>query len=70
MTDKEIIIKNINSGMKCDKNCISHRLYTHNLCMTCKAIKDSPYHQEYLKNKTDDEIANDIIQGIEEFENG
>lgn len=67
MTDKEIIIKNINSGMKCDKNCINHRLYTHNLCMTCKALKDSPYHQKYLKNKTDDEIANDIIQGNREI---
>lgn len=69
MTDKEIIIERINSGMKCDKSCISHSLFTHNLCMTCKALKDSPYHQEYLKNKTDNEIAEDIIQGIEEFEN-
>lgn len=69
MTDKEIIINQINSGIKCDKSCIGHRFYTHNLCMTCKALKDSPYHQEYLKNKSDEEIANDIIQGIEEFEN-
>lgn len=62
------IIKYINSGMKCDKSCIGHSLYTHNLCMTCKALKDSPYHQDYLKDKTDEEIADDIMQGMKELE--
>lgn len=68
MTDKEQIIKRLNSGMKCDKSCIGHNLITHNLCITCKALKDSPYHQNYLKNKTDEEIAYDIMHVIEEFE--
>ena len=67
MIDKEIILQQINSGMKCDKSCISHRLYTHNLCMTCKALKDSPYHQEYLKGKTVKEIVYDIMCALEEF---
>lgn len=68
MATKKEILKNLNSGAKCNKNCIGHKLYTHNICMTCKALKDSPYHKDYLKNKTDDEIATDIIQGLKEFE--
>ena len=67
MTDKEQIIKQLQSGMKCDKSCIVHTLITHNLCLTCKAFKDSPYHQSYLKNKTDDEIADEIIEIEKEF---
>ena len=67
MTDKEQIIKNINSGAKCDENCIGHKLYTHNICITCPALKDSPYHKDYLKGKTDDEIADEIIEIEKEF---
>ena len=67
MTKKEIL-EQINSGMKCKKECIGHQLFTHNLCLTCKALKDSPYHQEFLKGKTDDEIVDDILRALEEFE--
>lgn len=66
MTKKEIL-EQINSDEKCRQDCISHKLFTHNLCMTCNALKDSPYRQEYLKGKTDDEIAEDILRGLEEF---
>lgn len=66
---KEKIIEQINSRMKCKEECIGHKLFTHNLCLTCKALKDSPYHQEYLKGKTDDEIAEELLQVLEEFEN-
>ena len=67
--NKQEILNQINSRMKCKKECIGHKLFTHNLCLTCKALKDSPYHQEYLKGKTDDEIAEEILQVLEEFEN-
>lgn len=68
MTDKQIILKRINSGMKCRKDCFVHSLITHNTCVKCKAFKDSPYHKEYLKDKTDDEIAEEIIEIEKEFE--
>lgn len=70
MTDKlkTEIINKINSGAKCDENCIGHKLYTHNVCLTCEALKDSPYHKDYLKNKTDEEIVKDIIEAMKEFE--
>lgn len=38
--------------------------------MTCKALKDSPYQQDYLKDKTDEEIADDIMQRMKELEDG
>lgn len=68
MIKKKEILKQINSSEKCRKDCISHKLFTHNLCMTCKAFKDSPYHQEYLKGKTDNEIAEGILLSLKEFE--
>lgn len=67
MVDKEIIIKNINSGVKCNHDCPLHKLVTHNACIQCKALKDSPYHKDYLKGKTDDEIADEIIEIEKEF---
>lgn len=70
MTDKQIIIDAINSNQKCDKSCIVHNLVTHNGCITCKAIKDSPYLKEYIKDKSDEEIVNEIIETLEEYENG
>ena len=68
MIKKNEILAQINSGEKCKQDCISHKLFTHNLCLTCNALKDSPYHQEYLKGKTDDVIAGEILQVLEEFE--
>jgi len=68
MTDKETILKNINSGEKCKKDCFVHNLITHNTCIFCKAFKDSPYHQGFLKDKTDDEIVYEIQQIEKEFE--
>lgn len=68
MTDKQIIIKNLNSGVKCNPDCLLHKLVTHNACIQCKALKDSPYHKDYLKGKTDDEIADEIIEIEKEFE--
>ena len=67
MTDKQIILKRINSGMKCRKDCFVHSLITHNTCVTCMAFKDSPYHQGFLKDKTDDEIVFEIQEFEKEF---
>ncbi|MDD3236829.1 MAG: hypothetical protein PHV37_01870 [Candidatus Gastranaerophilales bacterium] len=61
------IIKNINSGIKCNDKCVVHTFITHNTCVGCKALKDSPYHKDYLKDKTDDEIAEEILELNEEF---
>jgi hypothetical protein len=47
MIDKKTLIKNINSGVKCNLNCPIHNLFTHNTCFACKALKDSPYHKDY-----------------------
>ena len=65
--DKADFIKFINQGAKCKKDCISHKLYTHNVCITCSALKNSPYHQDFLKDKTDDKIAEAVKEAIEEF---
>lgn len=53
--------------MKCRKDCFVHSLITHNTCVTCKAFKDSPYHQGFLKDKTDDEIVFEIQEFEKEF---
>lgn len=58
---------NLNSNAKCDENCTSHQLATHNVCLFCKALKDSPYHRDYLKNKSDKEIADEIVEVMEEL---
>ena len=49
-------------------DCPLHKLVTHNACIQCKALKDSPYHKDYLKNNTDDQIAEEIIEIEKEFE--
>lgn len=58
----------INQGKKCKQDCISHSLYTHNVCLNCAALKDSPYHKDYLQDKTDEEIADEIQKIYKEFE--
>lgn len=41
---------------KCDEKCIVHKLVTHNTCLFCKALRNSSYVDEEVKNKTDSEI--------------
>ena len=51
MTDKQIILKRINSGMKCRKDCFVHSLITHNTCIT--VIGDNtPINGPIILNKT------------------
>ena len=57
MTDKQMIIKNLNSGVKCNPDCPLHKLITHNTCICCKAFKDSPYHKDYFNGLTYKDIA-------------
>lgn len=66
MITKDEIIKNLRKGLKCPKDCVCHKFETHNSCLTCKALKNSPYHKDYLKDKTDEEIAEEIISVLEE----
>lgn len=44
-------------NMKCDKNCIVHKLATQNTCWNCAALRNSPYIQDEVKNKSDLEIV-------------
>ncbi|MBQ9206893.1 MAG: hypothetical protein IJ158_09290 [Treponema sp.] len=41
---------------KCDTNCAVHKLVTHNACLFCKALRNSPYHAEAVKDMSDDDI--------------
>ncbi len=54
--------------MSCDKDCLVHKLVTHNTCLFCYALKHSPYHSE-VKNMTIKEIKKmkkEILEEIKE----
>lgn len=38
----------------CDYNCPVHKLATHNTCLTCSAVRNSPYHD--LKDVSEEEL--------------
>lgn len=40
---------------ECDKNCVVHKMLTHNACIFCEAARNSPYHPEF-KDMNDDEL--------------
>lgn len=40
----------------CDKNCVVHKLVTHNACLFCNALRNSPHLQNNVTKKTDKEI--------------
>ena len=50
----------------CDFNCPVHKLATHNACLTCIAIRNSPHHN--LKNVTDEELQKIIKDAESEME--
>ena len=50
----------------CDFNCPVHRLATHNTCLTCAAVRNSPHHD--LKNVTDEELQKIIKDAEAEME--
>lgn len=64
--EKEFI-EFINKGTKCDNRCPCHKFVTHNACFTCAAIKDSPYQKDYIKDMTDEQIAKEVKEAIEDF---
>lgn len=37
----------------CDKNCVVHKLVTHNACLFCNALRNSPHLQNDVTKKTD-----------------
>lgn len=50
----------------CDFNCPVHKLATHNTCLTCPAVRNSPHHD--LKNVTDEELQKIIKDAEAEME--
>ena len=68
MITKDELIKTIKKNAKCPKDCACHSNFTHNSCLFCAALKNSPYHKDYLKDKTDEEIAAEIIDVLDEDE--
>lgn len=50
----------------CDFNCPVHKLATHNACLTCPAVRNSPHHD--LKNVTDEELQKIIKDAEAEME--
>lgn len=50
----------------CDYNCPVHKLATHNACLTCSAVRNSPHHD--LKNVTDEELQKIIKDAEAEME--
>lgn len=50
---------------KCNPNCPCHRLVTHNACLWCPALRNSPYHKGEFDDKSDEDIAK-IINELEE----
>ena len=50
----------------CDFNCPVHKLATHNTCLTCPAVRNSPHHD--LKNVTDEDVQKIIKDAEVEME--
>lgn len=61
-------LKKENEELKkiCDFNCIVHKLATHNTCLTCTAVRNSPHRD--LKNVTDEELQKIIKDAEAEME--
>lgn len=61
-------LKKENEQLKtvCDYNCPVHKLATHNACLTCLAVRNSPHHD--LKNVTDEELQKIIKDAETEME--
>lgn len=69
MENKETKQKFIGSETTdCLSDCEVHKmnLYTHNVCLGCKAVKNSPYHKDYFKGMTNKEIEKACKEAIEE----
>lgn len=40
----------------CDKDCVIHKLKTHNACLFCESIRNSPYHGNDVSGMSDNDI--------------
>lgn len=58
----ELEKENAELKKNCDFNCPVHKLATHNTCLFCSAVRNSPYRD--LKNVTDEELQK-IIKDAE-----
>lgn len=61
MTDKES-----KYNEECEEDCVVHKLATHNTCLTCPAVRNSPHRD--LKNVTDEELQKIIKDAEAEME--
>lgn len=52
---------------KCNPNCSLHRLVTHNACLGCSALRNSPYHKGEFDNKSDEDIEKMINELAEDI---
>ena len=52
--NKELEKENEQLKTVCDYNCPVHKLATHNTCLTCSAVRNSPYHD--LKDVSEEEL--------------
>lgn len=50
----------------CDYNCPVHKLATHNTCLTCPAVRNSPHHN--LKDVSEEELQQIIKEAETEME--
>lgn len=62
----EMLKENEELKAVCDYNCPGHKLATHNACLTCPAVRNSPYHD--LKNVSDEELQQIIKDAETEME--
>jgi len=40
----------------CVASCPCHKTITHNACLECLALRNSPYHKGEFENKSDEDI--------------
>lgn len=50
----------------CNYSCPVHKLATHNACLTCSAVRNSPHHN--LKNVSNEELQKIIKEAEAEME--
>ena len=52
---------------QCSPNCPCHKTITHNACLCCLALRNSPYHKGEFDNKSDEDIEkmiNELVENI------
>lgn len=66
LKSKELQKENEELKTVCDYNCPDHKFATHNACLMCPAVRNSPHHD--LKNVSDEELQKIIKEAEEEMD--